>query len=349
MIRIKRYSLALVVGAGFAMAPTPALAECAQWDMNGEWRFVQSNMSFNFSPVFKLQQMDNQVQGIATFILTKYAEGELIGETSTAYGVRVEGDVHGGIKGDSVELVVFWHGQDSIGVYTGQIGSHRLIEGSTHDQRHPEVTANWISDRPVGCRTGAGPAGERTGTTSSALTTAPEPPPGPTVRAQRRIPRDPNAPPRPALSICEAAKLARDRNSPATPGLEAQCRAAQEAVDAIDPNAPQPIAGGARAGEGGQLEIQNVIGERQTAQTLSEQIAKKQAEAAKGNAETGKDSGAALTPGPEPLKAQGRINIGAPVKKLPICDAAKLARDRGSPATPGLTKQCLDSGGTVPQ
>lgn len=50
------------------------------------------------------------------------------------------------------------------------------------------------------------------------------------------------------------------------------------------------------------------------------------------------------------VKAQGRVVVpGAPVKKLPICEAAKLARDRGSPATPGLTKQCLDSGGTVPQ
>jgi hypothetical protein len=49
------------------------------------------------------------------------------------------------------------------------------------------------------------------------------------------------------------------------------------------------------------------------------------------------------------LKAQGRVVTGAPVKKLPICEAAKKARDRGSPATPGLTKQCLDSGGTIPQ
>jgi hypothetical protein len=341
MIRINRHWLALAVGAGFAMTPSPALAECAQWDMNGEWRFVQSNMSFNFSPVFKLQQTDNQVQGIATFILTKYVEGELIGETSTAYGVRVDGAVHGGIKGDSVELVVFWHGQNSIGVYTGEIGSHRLIEGSTYDQRHPEVTATWISDRPIGCRTGAGPAGERISTTSSALTTAP-PPPEPTVRAQRRIPRDPDAPPRPALSICEAAKLARDRNSPATPGLEAQCRAEQAAVDAIDLDSPQPIAGGAQAEEGGQTEFQEVLSARQRAQDLAAQVSKK-------TTETAKAVSAGQTPGPEPLKAQGRVNTGAPAKKLPICDAAKLARDRNSPATPGLTKQCLDGGGTIPQ
>jgi len=56
------------------------------------------------------------------------------------------------------------------------------------------------------------------------------------------------------------------------------------------------------------------------------------------------------------LKAQGRVKIdpvpGAPpsaLSQLSICEKAKWARDRNSPAAPGLTKQCLDSGGTVPQ
>lgn len=58
----------------------------------------------------------------------------------------------------------------------------------------------------------------------------------------------------------------------------------------------------------------------------------------------------------EPLKAQGRVKIdpvpGAPpsaLSQLSICEKAKWARDRNSPAAPGLTKQCLASGGTVPQ
>jgi len=48
------------------------------------------------------------------------------------------------------------------------------------------------------------------------------------------------------------------------------------------------------------------------------------------------------------LKAQGRVVIpGAPVKKLPICDAARLARARNSPAAPGLEAQCKAAGEAV--
>jgi hypothetical protein len=62
----------------------------------------------------------------------------------------------------------------------------------------------------------------------------------------------------------------------------------------------------------------------------------------------------ALFPDYPVLKKQGRVKVdpvpGAPAKpKLTICEMAKVARDRNSPAAPGLTKQCLDSGGTVPQ
>ncbi len=343
MIRINRHSLALAGWAGFAMAPAPALAECAQWDMNGEWRFVQSNMSYGNSPVLTLQQNGNQIQGVATFILTYYTDDFIIGSTSTAHFRRVNGTVHGGINGNSVEFVVFWPGEDSIGVYTGEIGSHRLIEGSAYDQRHPEVTATWITDRPVGCRTGAGPAGEQTGTTSSALTTGPAPPPEPTVRAQRRIPRDPNAPPVPSRSICETAQIARARNSPAAPGLEAQCRAARELVDAIDPNAPQPIASRPQGEADNQSSpVNGTAATTQVGQAASQPFPIGTSEIVKAIT--------AVTPEPEPVKAQGRVVIPGHVSpKLTICEAAKKARDRGSPATPGLTKQCLESGGTVPQ
>jgi len=44
-----------------------------------------------------------------------------------------------------------------------------------------------------------------------------------------------------------------------------------------------------------------------------------------------------------------RIPDGPQKSKLSICEAAKLARDRNSPAAPGLAKQCLDSGDSVPQ
>ena len=50
------------------------------------------------------------------------------------------------------------------------------------------------------------------------------------------------------------------------------------------------------------------------------------------------------------VKAQGRVvGPGAPVKpKLRICEMAKVARDRNSPAAPGLAQKCLASGGSIP-
>jgi hypothetical protein len=32
-----------------------------------------------------------------------------------------------------------------------------------------------------------------------------------------------------------------------------------------------------------------------------------------------------------------------------ICDKAKVARHRNSPAAPGLARKCIEGGGTVPQ
>lgn len=63
---------------------------------------------------------------------------------------------------------------------------------------------------------------ENIGTTSSGLTTAPEPEP---IRAQGRVRLPDGTTSKSTLSKCEAAKLARARNSPAAPGLEAQCLA----------------------------------------------------------------------------------------------------------------------------
>ncbi len=60
---------------------------------------------------------------------------------------------------------------------------------------------------------------EKTGTTSSALTTKPP------VKAIGRIKLPPGPNPNPPISICESAREARARNSPAAPGLEEKCRA----------------------------------------------------------------------------------------------------------------------------
>lgn len=52
------------------------------------------------------------------------------------------------------------------------------------------------------------------------------------------------------------------------------------------------------------------------------------------------------------VEAHGRVRPGgAPstVSSLSICEKARVARDRNSPAAPGLAKSCIEGGGSVPQ
>jgi hypothetical protein len=60
----------------------------------------------------------------------------------------------------------------------------------------------------------------------------------------------------------------------------------------------------------------------------------------------------ALFPDYPVVKAQGRVKLGgepSAISKLSICEKAKVARDRNSPAAPGLARKCIEGGGTVPQ
>lgn len=51
--------LGLSISVAFS---TAALAQCARWDVSGEWTFVQSN---NTSPVFTLRHTNTGLQGSA--------------------------------------------------------------------------------------------------------------------------------------------------------------------------------------------------------------------------------------------------------------------------------------------
>jgi hypothetical protein len=91
--------------------------------------------------------------------------------------------------------------------------------------------------------------------------------------------------------------------------------------------------GGGQDGIGGLIgiQLQGLLPDRQQSVTLSEQVAKKQA------GQTSTDSGR------EPVKPVGRVRLPpgtAPSPGLPICDAARVARARNSPAAPGLEATC---------
>lgn len=205
MLRTGRVSIGLlgwiVLSVSFA-TPQPSSAgvltpsgPCVQWDMSGEWTFVQSN---NTSPVFKLMQTRSGLQGSASYGAGPFA---------------VSGSVDGTIKGDSFEVTAYWN-NETTGVYSGTINPQGRITGRTYDAQHPNVMANWYSGRTATCAL-----------FESQTRPLNSPPKNPSVKPQGRVKSPPGTTLKPPPSICEAARQARARNSPAAPGLEAKCAA----------------------------------------------------------------------------------------------------------------------------
>jgi hypothetical protein len=217
MIRIGQVSIALlgwIVFSVFAvLLPSAAQAACSQWDVSGEWVFVQSN---NTSPRFTLQQTGTGLQGSASYS-HRVDENGCIG-VNCDHLETVSASVDGTIDGDSLEINAYWN-NGTIGVYTAKIGSQGRIQGSGYDRLHPQTMANWYSDRTAKCLTGAG------GVSPSSIT----PPVGatlpPPVKPAARVKGPSGTVVKSVLSTCQAAWRARARNSPAAPGLEESCRA----------------------------------------------------------------------------------------------------------------------------
>ena len=186
--------LGLTIGIAFS---TAALAQCARWNLAGAWTFVQSN---NTSPRFSLLQTTTKgLQGSASY--------------AGPFG-EVRGSVDGESKGDQFKVTAYWD-NETTGVYEGTISPTGRISGRTHDAQHPNVVANWYSNRTAKCADALNQSGNQS--------SPPPVPQKPPLKAQERVQ---TGTPGPKLTICEAAWKARARNSPAAPGLEGQCRAA---------------------------------------------------------------------------------------------------------------------------
>ena len=125
MIRIGSVSIALLglsINVCFAMLlPSAAQAVCSQWDMSGEWLFVQTNVTY---PSFTLQQTGTELQGSARY---RYYD-----EDRSRF-VDVSASVDGAINGDSFEVTAYWN-NGTTGLYTGKIGPQGRIQGSTYDK-----------------------------------------------------------------------------------------------------------------------------------------------------------------------------------------------------------------------
>lgn len=208
------FAAATTASSGVTSAADP---ECAKWDLSGHWTLVQTNET---APRFTLRQTPTGLQGEAWYLYVHEDQCIIVSCGDTWYGVNAS--VDGTVDGDSFEITAYWN-NGTTGVYTGKIDQHGRVEGSTYDKQHPQVQARWYSDRNAKCLTVATSTGERTGTTSSALNTAPAPI---AVKPQGRV-RTGGVVTKSTLTKCEAAKQARARNSPAAPGLEKQCAAEQ--------------------------------------------------------------------------------------------------------------------------
>lgn len=216
MIRIRTISSfflgRIVFSVCFAMLlPAAAHAACSRWDISGEWTAVQTN---DTKPSFALQQAGSEIHGSGHWARV------ITYNTFPARGddyVEADASVDGTIKGDTVEFTAYWS-NDTIGVYSGEIGPQGRIQGTTYDKSHPESRANWYSDRTVQCLAGGGD--------SSAENAAPAAPTKALGRvlgttpalALQRVGDEP--------MICAQARSARARNSPVAAQLEAQCQKA---------------------------------------------------------------------------------------------------------------------------
>lgn len=127
----------LLLGSCLALLGCAAAqADCLKWDINGRWHFVQSNDTI---ARFDLQRDGSRVTGSA------YFEDEQNGLT-----LGTAGSIDGTVEGDRLDLVVYWEG-GSIGVYQARITSSGALEGSTYDRSAPATTATWRSDRNARC------------------------------------------------------------------------------------------------------------------------------------------------------------------------------------------------------
>ncbi len=218
---------AIAFGACLASSQVLAIdAGCGQWDISGQWSAVQSNGT---SVSMNLQQSGANFQGNAHYSYWTDSDGKFLGFIGqTGRDVHfVDGPIVGTVVGGAFEATVYWN-NNTIGVYTGQIGPQGLAVGRTYDRNNPGTSADWHSDSVGRCQTAAFTPPAAMGTTAK---------PAPTVKLGR-VPASglPSAP----QGLCEAARSAKLRNSPAAPGLERQCLAGGGAMTPPPPASPTP-------------------------------------------------------------------------------------------------------------
>lgn len=203
----RKASFTWLLALAASITTTPAFAvdgDCAQWDVSGYWRFNQSNGT---TPGFTLEQVGTNLHGHGSYFYTTEHSVLVIGTAVDDHSG--DGPAVGTINGNSFELTVYWN-NNTIGVYTGQVGPQGLIVGTGFDKNNPGTTAQWHSDRVAVCSDAAAPV-------------AAAPLPAKPTLALGRIQMPEGTPAAPPMSMCESAASARAANRPTAAALEAQC------------------------------------------------------------------------------------------------------------------------------
>jgi hypothetical protein len=116
------------------LAPPASLlkAECKQWDVSGNWVLKQSN---GFAIELRLNQNGKELTGTAD-------------AKSGGYSDKVQGNIEGN---DFYVSIPWGFKRTRVGVYRGTIGSSGRIDGTTYDEKHPQVKATWFSTTAMKC------------------------------------------------------------------------------------------------------------------------------------------------------------------------------------------------------
>ena len=112
-----------LIGAAIVLLPSSARADCAKWDMSGEWALDQGN---GFRVVFSLTQTGNTITGSANYGLDQ-PQQKLTGTINSFNNVTIE---------------VEWN-SGTIAVYTGSLdsGGH-WGPGTTYDKTN-QSSSSW--------------------------------------------------------------------------------------------------------------------------------------------------------------------------------------------------------------
>lgn len=182
----------LLAGATLALSANGARAECAQWDLRGDWRISQRN---NIVVHVSVDGQDGRnVWGRARWLKRADNSGVLndLGIVGDDPDLWISGNLEGTTEGSNVRFKVYWD-NNTVGIYDGAISAMGRLEGSNWDQARPDIRVGWFSTSTMDCRMQAGPL---VIVPPSAIRPEPEPPRAdrPVTGLGQRFPRSQPAP-----------------------------------------------------------------------------------------------------------------------------------------------------------